>query len=528
MNEAAGCLACASPPVYTELLSANASTCLPSLPTSLSQTEPIPEEVMPSLSSYQETSPSYQEGEPIFPTNSGHEDSGAQDATEGEVEAFPHAPMAGVVKKVSSIGLKDHIVFTPGNPPKYSCKKCNKSYNNRKAARYHNYCGAPDTEKPHTCDECGQGFITKGHLMYHVKSHTGSLPFSCKICGKAFKQLSKLNRHSKSHDGSMEKPFKCEMCDKAFSTKQILKDHQLSHSTGRSVICPICSKKLSSQSCLRKHKKLHSERKHICKDCGKKFPVRWSLEVHMKTHQRERKFKCKECHRAFKIHSDLKRHAVVHQDDGEWECKNCLLIFRRRDNLVRHLKNLHPESPRVISMKQPTEKGTENAIEEHEKEAEDAPQRSPSVCQAVSVIRTVPKIQKVQATLETQTSASYSLLDQANGGEWNSHRPSEDNIEINQPPSLPSCVTNSSTSTYQNYHRESVVCHSDARGVVYHGSSSFERVYDSNNIRTRSQDLPVHESLNADQCLPSHEILTASKCDDPSQCSRPEVIVANK
>lgn len=62
-----------------------------------------------------------------------------------------------------------------GDPPKYFCKKCTKSYNNRKAARYHNYCGASDKEKPHTCEECGQGFVTKGHLMYHIKSHTGMI-----------------------------------------------------------------------------------------------------------------------------------------------------------------------------------------------------------------------------------------------------------------------------------------------------------------------------------------------------------------
>lgn len=81
----------------------------------------------------------------------------------------------------------------------------------------------------------------------------------------------------------------------------------------------------------------------------------------------------------------------------------------------------------------------------------------------------------------------------------------------------------------QNFHRESVVCHSDARGVVHHGSSSLEAVYDSN--------LRVHESLievpnNCDQFLlyESNPSITHNEnyLLQNSSVQRPRVIVAQK
>ncbi|XP_034247801.1 zinc finger protein 668-like [Thrips palmi] len=414
LSDEAGCLLCSSSyppepePEYIELrpaggvvLSASVSTD----PNSNSETDAKWDDAVQSAVIRTEVSSAsaVPDNVPKLPLCSGS--SSGKNVVDGESESaetpseMPVVVNKNVEKRASPFGLKDHITFTPGDPPTYFCKKCEKSYNNRKAARYHNYCGASDKEKPHTCEECGQGFVTKAHLEYHEKSHTGLLPFTCKSCGKGFKQLSKLNRHLKSHEGPLEKPFRCDLCEKSFSSKQNLKDHILLHSKDHFVSCPVCNKKLSSQSCLRKHKKLHADPVHKCKDCGKKFPVKWTLEVHMKTHQRDRKFKCKICNRAFKIQSDLKRHALVHQEDGEWECKVCLLIFRRRDNLVRHLKNIHPESPLIISTKQSTDKDRDENMDEPERNDENSSGNSNGVSatNAVSVIRG-PVIQRVESS----------------------------------------------------------------------------------------------------------------------------------
>lgn len=70
-------------------------------------------------------------------------------------------------------------------------------------------------------------------------------------------------------------------------------------------------------------------------------------------------------------------------------------MFRRRDNLVRHLKNLHPESPMVVSMRQTDDKEPDEQQEKKNHGGETCSPSISSVGQAVSVIRTVPVIQKV-------------------------------------------------------------------------------------------------------------------------------------
>ncbi|XP_052130598.1 zinc finger protein 30 isoform X2 [Frankliniella occidentalis] len=501
LSDEASCLLCSSyTPVYTELKPAHGCQSRPIEPvlsTAPSETVPTPILLTQEIPTTQEDTLTLSQP-PDHCTNPNTQDCTQPEDAEENTDDSSSKNFS--VKKLPTFGLKDHIVFTPGNPPKYTCKKCDKSYNNRKAARYHNYCGASNTEKPHTCDECGLGFITKGHLVYHIKSHTGSLPFTCSTCGKGFKQQSKLNRHYKSHEAS-EKPFKCDKCEKAFSTKQILKDHMLSHAQGHFVTCPICSKKLSSQSCLRKHKKLHADPIHKCKDCGKKFPVKWSLDVHQKTHQRERKFKCKECPKAFKILSDLKRHGFVHQD-GEWECKTCQLIFRRRDNLVRHLKNIHPEVPVNESMRQRNGKDDDDDEDEPDKSEESCAMSSTAFSHAVSVIRAVPVIQKAKArsfiTQETELVA-------------------HNRLDVN--------AVQSTQQTRQNFQRQSVVCHSDSRGVVRHGSASCESTYRMDDCTPRNYESSVEVSQP-----PASRGSSTVDCDDSvvqnNVIQRPRVIVA--
>lgn len=214
LSDETGCLSCTSyTPVYTELRTAGSGS-VPnaSAPFALAiypEAEFTTTDVPP-CSSFEEATPVHQlKSEASTSCNSLPEDVTVREPE--QVEGIPNPLSAdikatGPSKRPPSFGLKEHIIFTPGklsflctldwicvklligalnfqgNPPKYSCKKCNKSYNNRKAARYHNYCGAPATEKPHTCSECGQGFVTKGHLEYHVKSHTGSTSDFIQLC----------------------------------------------------------------------------------------------------------------------------------------------------------------------------------------------------------------------------------------------------------------------------------------------------------------------------------------------------------
>jgi uncharacterized Zn-finger protein len=78
-------------------------------------------------------------------------------------------------------------------------------------------------EKPFSCDECDNSFITRSQLTVHKRKHSGIKPFTCDICDKAFSQKGLLMTHINQHTG--ERPFKCSFCDKSFKHKRNLKQH---------------------------------------------------------------------------------------------------------------------------------------------------------------------------------------------------------------------------------------------------------------------------------------------------------------
>ncbi|CAM9674195.1 unnamed protein product [Lampetra fluviatilis] len=88
-------------------------------------------------------------------------------------------------------------------------------------------CAAEASERPHTCEVCGKGFVCISYLKRHQMTHTGERPHVCDDCGKGFSQISHLKRHQRTHTG--EKPYLCKECGKGFSRRHNLNKHQQAH-----------------------------------------------------------------------------------------------------------------------------------------------------------------------------------------------------------------------------------------------------------------------------------------------------------
>ncbi|XP_041665267.1 zinc finger protein 2 homolog isoform X1 [Cheilinus undulatus] len=81
--------------------------------------------------------------------------------------------------------------------------------------------------KSHRCPDCGKNFNQEGHLIDHMRTHTGEKPFICPECGERFTQQDCMTKHMRIH--SEEKPFGCSECGKRFGIKTKLIQHMRGH-----------------------------------------------------------------------------------------------------------------------------------------------------------------------------------------------------------------------------------------------------------------------------------------------------------
>lgn len=77
------------------------------------------------------------------------------------------------------------------------------------------------------CTECDKTFTYQGHLVIHMRKHTGERPYVCPICKMGFVQLCNMKTHAKTHTG--ERPYVCKICNKGFIQKNNMLVHMKKH-----------------------------------------------------------------------------------------------------------------------------------------------------------------------------------------------------------------------------------------------------------------------------------------------------------
>ncbi|XP_073185296.1 uncharacterized protein [Lepidochelys kempii] len=204
--------------------------------------------------------------------------------------------------------------------------------------------GAPVTERPYLCPECGKCFSRREHFVKHQRTHTGERAYVCPECGKGFTQQSNLATHCRTHTG--ERAYVCPECGKGFTQQSNLATHCRTHTGERAYVCPECGKGFTQQSNLTTHRRTHTgERAYVCPECGKGFTQQSNLATHCRTHTGERAYVCPECGKGFIHQSTLTTHLRTHTGEKPYKCSVCAKCFSRLSTLLEHQRTHTGEKP---------------------------------------------------------------------------------------------------------------------------------------------------------------------------------------
>ncbi|XP_060247805.1 zinc finger protein 276 isoform X2 [Meriones unguiculatus] len=75
------------------------------------------------------------------------------------------------------------------------------------------------------CDQCGQTFKQRKHLLVHQMRHSGAKPLQCEVCGFQCRQRASLKYHMTKHKAETELDFACDQCGRRFEKAHNLNVH---------------------------------------------------------------------------------------------------------------------------------------------------------------------------------------------------------------------------------------------------------------------------------------------------------------
>uniref|UniRef100_A0A3P8ZPA1 Zinc finger and BTB domain containing 40 n=1 Tax=Esox lucius TaxID=8010 RepID=A0A3P8ZPA1_ESOLU len=139
-------------------------------------------------------------------------------------------------------GLSAHLHTTHNVKEPHDCQKCRLSFPSLEDHRTHIQECHP--KEFHQCPECSKLFTNPALLEKHIAVHAGGKPYSCKICQRSYQQMSGLWYHNRTNhpevfggqsSRQLKSLLRCNVCSKFFPSASSLAKHQRTEHPGEGV-----------------------------------------------------------------------------------------------------------------------------------------------------------------------------------------------------------------------------------------------------------------------------------------------------